>query len=124
MTERIKIKASIHKRNVADTWNQVAKEGIIEIDHRDRPNMVILTVEHHEALLTQAKIGEVECDDDGWIDWSGGDNPASGKMVNTIMLGYEDSPDEHDVESDRLRWTCNGFHGDIIRYRVIEGAKS
>jgi len=108
-----------HRDDVAATWKAVAKHGMVELTHRNLGSMVLMTVEHHEALLTQAKLGEVECDD-GWIEWSGGDNPVPG---NEVELVFRDDQ-EMVYSSNFMDWSSDGRCGDIIRYRVIKGATS
>jgi hypothetical protein len=56
---------------------------------------------------------------DGWITWTGGDNPAPGKIVQYRLAGMEQ--DAREWEADRLRWDWRyGVGGpDITAYRVV-----
>lgn len=113
-----KIAVTEHRDDVAATWKAVAKHGMVELTHRNLDNMVLMTVELYDALITQAELGEVVCDD-GWIVWSGGDNPAPGKMVEIRCASYP-ARDILSARSDEFYWKNDGYLADIIRYRVID----
>lgn len=144
MSDPIKITTSHHKRHITETWDAVLKHGSVVITKRGSKDMILMTTELHEALMAQAKVGEVVCDehkeltaalkkstrlvakgrlaDDGWIDWSGGDNPVPGKRVYYELRWGSGSAGP----SNALRWhhSASDSELDIIRYRVIEGATS
>jgi hypothetical protein len=56
---------------------------------------------------------------DGWITWTGGDNPAPGKTVQYRLAGTDQ--DAHKWQADNLRWDWRygGTGADITAYRVV-----
>ena len=61
-------------------------------------------------------------DEEGWISWHGGENPAVGKRVDfkTTWTG-EDGP--ANWASSNLDWKHNGGNGDIVAYRIVKQEK-
>ena len=61
-------------------------------------------------------------DEEGWIPWYGGENPAVGKRVDfkTTWTG-EDGP--ANWASSNLDWKHNGGNGDIVAYRIVKQEK-
>jgi hypothetical protein len=57
---------------------------------------------------------------DGWITWTGGDNPAPGKTVQCIMGGRQPAY-VAEFQADGLRWDWRhgGTGSDITAYRVV-----
>jgi hypothetical protein len=58
-----------------------------------------------------------QIDNDGWIEWGGGDNPAVGKFV---QVKYRDGMVDDEQPSASYRWHQHQNYYDIIAYRVIE----
>lgn len=58
-------------------------------------------------------------DEEGWIEWNGGENPAPGATVEYRMRGG----DSYEDEANNLRWNACGWAGDIVAYRVVKGAE-
>lgn len=65
-----------------------------------------------------AKIREKQ-DDDGWITWSGGENPVPGKRVVVSYRGNT-SCFKGPHTSPNFRWYHSDEDNDIIAYRVVE----
>lgn len=61
-------------------------------------------------------------DADGWIEWSGGDNPELSAEVEYQMRDTEASPGKG--RANQLRWSHLGYGGDIMRYRLALDAKA
>lgn len=59
--------------------------------------------------------------DQGWIEWSGGEQPAEtkGKRVDTFM-GQDKYHQINGADSLRWSWEFGGQGGDIRRYRVVK----
>jgi hypothetical protein len=55
-------------------------------------------------------------DEDGWIPWFGGENPAVGKRVEYKMRDSQQSSEG--IESEALRWWHKNNHSDIVAYRI------
>jgi hypothetical protein len=58
-------------------------------------------------------------DEEGWIPWFGGDNPAVGKLVDIFSRGGNDS----NWLADNLDWRHTKGSGDITRYRIVKQKK-
>lgn len=55
-------------------------------------------------------------DAEGWMTWSGGENPVPGQMVECrIRRGWRD---KKPFTSDRARWAHDGGNSDIIAFRL------
>jgi len=59
--------------------------------------------------------------EDGWIEWHGGENPVPGKVVNLRWLGLA-GDDKAEWSSDEQDWPHVGSGHDIIAYRVVTPA--
>ena len=55
--------------------------------------------------------------DDGWIEWAGGENPAPGKRVNVKFRDGKISDDKE--KSELWIWDHADLKSDIIAYRVV-----
>jgi hypothetical protein len=55
-------------------------------------------------------------DEEGWIPWFGGENPAVGKRVDykCITAKYSNTP------SEMLSWSDKASDGDITHYRIVK----
>lgn len=62
-----------------------------------------------------------ESDADGWMPWSGGENPVPGKWVQVRQRGYQ-LDDESRWFADQQRWTDTGHAEDIIAFRLAPTA--
>lgn len=58
-----------------------------------------------------------QIDNDGWIEWKGGDNPAAGKR---IQVQFRKAKTNDAEPSEHYRWYHHQNDYDIIAYRVIE----
>ena len=67
-----------------------------------------------------------KCDTDGWMPWSGGENPVPGQMVEVKLRWRNGEPSEGEVLSDRMAWAHrrkgHGEGGDIIAFRLSRPA--
>lgn len=56
---------------------------------------------------------------DGWIEWTGGENPAAAREVFIKMRGYG-APSPTELRADLLDWHWRSSHrgADIIAYRL------
>lgn len=60
-------------------------------------------------------------DDDGWIEWNGGECPVpAGTLVDYQMCG---GAEERNVPASGLRWSHMVCSSDIVAYRVVGEAK-
>jgi hypothetical protein len=60
-------------------------------------------------------------DEEGWIPWFGGENPAVGKRVNYKSVGG--MCDCVGYPSEGLSWRHHGTGGDIVAYRIVKQVK-
>lgn len=67
-----------------------------------------------------------KCDADGWMPWSGGENPVPGRMVEVKIRWRNGEPSEGLVLSDKMAWphrqAGHGEGGDIIAFRLAPTA--
>jgi hypothetical protein len=56
-------------------------------------------------------------DEEGWIPWFGGENPAVGKRVD-IEFREDSKPYSKGVGSEDFRWAHQNNNGDIVAYRT------
>ena len=67
-----------------------------------------------------------KADADGWMPWSGGENPVPGQMVEVKLRWRNGEPSEGEVLSDRMAWAHRregyGEGGDIIAFRLSRPA--
>ncbi|MCG7388780.1 hypothetical protein [Pantoea sp. ACRSB] len=56
-------------------------------------------------------------DNDGWIEWAGGENPAEGKLV---QVEFRDGFVDDEQPSGGYRWYHEPNNCDIIAYRVVQ----
>lgn len=65
-------------------------------------------------------------DADGWISWSGGENPVPGQMVEVKIRWRDGEPSEGAVLSDHMDWRHRGVRrgesGDIVAFRLAPAA--
>ncbi len=57
-------------------------------------------------------------DDQGFVPWSGGENPCPGGRVDAVWLGEI----HHDQASDDLEWAHSGICDHITSYRILPPA--
>ena len=76
-------------------------------------HQTIVTKAQYEAAIAE----KVNVDDDGWIEWSGGECPVSADMSVEVKLriGTIMGPDHAEV----FNWDHDDASGDIIAYRII-----
>lgn len=60
-------------------------------------------------------------DDDGWIEWHGGECPVPDGVP--IGLLFRDGDVLEEVMSDGWRWSHEGLKADIVAYRIAEPAE-
>lgn len=74
----------------------------------------LLIVPPGEPLYAEAK-----ADDQGWIEWSGGDCPVAPDVIVDIKLRARRSP-EAGVQAGGCRWDNLNRSSDIVAYRVAD----
>lgn len=85
---------------------------------RDNHGMSNQKYDYLEALeIALAVLEQQEKGDDVWIEWGGGDNPATGKFV---QVKFRDGMVDDEQPSASYRWYHDPNDCDIIAYRVIE----
>jgi len=63
--------------------------------------------------------------EDGWIEWSGGENPVGDKMVAVKFRDGSSCTDNRSARAGRVSdwipsaWTNTGGAADIIAYRIL-----
>lgn len=75
----------------------------------------------HDADLLAVKINDALAQPaphsgGAWIEWSGGENPVPGQMVDVT---WPDQTVSHSAPSDQWGWEHDGDAGNIIAYRVV-----
>jgi hypothetical protein len=84
---------------------QPPKELIIDFDEKGK--VIVDTFEGHKYVLVE---------ENPWIEWKGGENPAGGKMV---IVKVRNGGIGREWLANYYRWNHDGTDGDIIAYRVV-----
>lgn len=83
-----------------------------------------ITEDEALILLDEEEDAPPQADADGWIAWGGGECPIPGKRFDVrLRNGCEYYWCEHMQTASDLRWSKEGYEGDIIAYRPVEEAK-
>lgn len=57
-------------------------------------------------------------DNDGWIEWAGGECPIPDDAEHEVKFRDGGKARDHGAAMD-WRWTHDGYPGDIIAYRIV-----
>ena len=106
------------------TWEEreAMAKGLSSYDWKAAPRGEIIgTWASHlleSAEQPQPEPAAPQAEDDGWIEWNGGDCPVPPRAE--IKLGFRDGFEGSSTSPDDLRWDHAGSNGDIIAYKVIK----
>lgn len=73
----------------------------------------------HQTILSREEYYQAypKADDDGWIEWNGGECPVSGDDIVDVAYSTYGAK-SFSAAANSLRWSKRGFGGDIIAYRL------
>jgi len=73
----------------------------------------------HQTILSREEYYQAypKADDDGWIEWNGGECPVSGDDIVDVAYSTYGAK-SFSAAANSLRWSKRGLGGDIIAYRL------
>ncbi|MGH9968294.1 MAG: hypothetical protein ACREBG_10745 [Pyrinomonadaceae bacterium] len=92
----------------------------------NNPSRVALYTEAEEARMDvvgqNGNDGEHYDDDDGWIEWHGGECPVGWNMEVDYRMRCESAGEYSKASGKSLRWSHRSHPGDIAHYRIAKDA--
>lgn len=90
-------------------------EAAIAASKELRPYQV--STENYTADVSAGKTASA-ADDDGWIDWHGGECPVDSDAIVEVKYRKPNPYQFNNDRADYFAWSHDGFDGDIIAYRL------
>lgn len=111
--------------DTSDAWQDLASPenilALIEIaltvlEQQEKGEMDIIRI--RELLKNNQTDTYRQIENDGWIEWRGGECPVPNSTV--VQVKYRAVYDDDEQKASLCAWNHDGAYDDIIAYRVIE----